>query len=73
MIEGRRGLVHRGEAERAQEERPGVVAIPGGHVEEGEGLVEEFRRELWEGSRLGFEGVFEVVLSSIQHRLTFTR
>ncbi|MCW3989393.1 MAG: hypothetical protein NWE88_04895 [Candidatus Bathyarchaeota archaeon] len=23
---------------------PGVVAIPGGHVEEGEGLVEEFRR-----------------------------
>lgn len=27
---------------------PGVVAIPGGHVEEGEGLLDACRRELWE-------------------------
>ena len=45
---------------------PGIVAIPGGgYVEEEEGLVEEFRRELWEGSSPGFEGGFEVVQSLI--------
>ena len=64
VARGDRLLVERRRVNK--ETDPGKVAIPGGHVEEGESLVEACRRELLEELRLTCEG-FSFIVSLPHH------